>query len=56
MIKSITVKNYLNDQITLELTRPEKSGFIVESIDGLGPAKANINVTDISTNDGGIFN
>lgn len=56
MIKSITVKNYLNDQITLELTRPEKSGFIVKSIDGLGPAKANINVTDISTNDGGIFN
>lgn len=56
MIKSITVKNYLNNSITLELTRPEKSGFIVRSIDGLGPAKANINVTDIATNDGGIFN
>lgn len=56
MIKSVTVKNYLNDEITLELMRPEKSGFIVKSIDGLGPAKANINVTDISTNDGGIFN
>jgi len=56
MIRSITVKNYLNDEITLELMRPEKSGFIVKSITGLGPAKANINVTDISTNDGGIFN
>lgn len=56
MIKSITVTNYLNNTITLELTRPEKSGFIVKSINGLGPAKANINVTDISTNDGGIFN
>lgn len=56
MIKSITVRNYLNDQITLELMRPEKSGFIVRSIDGLGPAKANINITDIFTNDGGIFN
>ena len=56
MIKSVTVKNYLNDEITLELMRPEKSGFIIKSIDGLGPAKANINVTDISTNDGGIFN
>lgn len=56
MIKSITVKNYLNDQITLELTRPELSGFIVRSIDGLGPVKANVNVTDLSTNDGGIFN
>lgn len=56
MIKSITVKNYLNDQIKLELMRPEKSGFIVRSIDGLGPVKANINVTDISTGDGGVFN
>lgn len=56
MIKSITVKNYLNDQITLELTRPDKTGFIIRSIEGLGPAKANINVTDISTNDGGVFN
>lgn len=56
MIKSITVKNYLNKEITLELTRPELSGLIVTSVEGLGPAKANINVTDISTSDGGIFN
>lgn len=56
MIKSVTVRNYLNDEITLELMRPEKSGFVIRSIDGLGPAKASINVTDISTNDGGIFN
>ena len=56
MIESITVKNYLNKEITLELTRPDKSGLIVKSVEGLGPAKANINVTDISTSDGGIFN
>lgn len=56
MIKAITVKNYLNKEITLELARPEKSGLIVKSVEGLGPAKANINVTDISTSDGGIFN
>ena len=56
MIKSITVKNYLNKEITLELTRPELSGLIVKSVEGLGPAKANVNVTDISTSDGGIFN
>ena len=36
MIKSITVKTYLNDEITLELARPELSGFIVKSVDGLG--------------------
>ena len=56
LIESITVKNYLNKEITLELTRPDKSGLIVKSVEGLGPAKANINVTDISTSDGGIFN
>ena len=56
MIRSITVKNYLNKEITLELARPEESGLIVTSVKGLGPAKANINVTNISTSDGGIFN
>lgn len=56
MIKSIIVTNHLGDSIELELTRPEKSGFIVQSIDGLGPAKANINTSEIATNDGSIYN
>lgn len=56
MIHSITVTNYLGDSIVLELTRPEKSGFIVKSVDGLGPAKGNVNTVEVSTNDGGIFN
>lgn len=56
MIKSITVTNHVNDTIVLELTRPEKSGFIVKSIDGLGPVKADIGITEVITNDGGIFN
>mgnify|MGYP001343006686 FL=1 len=56
MIKSITVTNYLGDSIKLELRRPEKSGFLIESISGLGPSKANINTTEVSTNDGSLFN
>lgn len=56
MIHSIIVTNYLGDSITLELTRPEKSGFIVKSVDGLGPAKGNVNTVEVSTNDGGVFN
>lgn len=56
MIKSITVTNYLGDSIKLELARPELSGFVVESISGLGPGKANINTTEITTNDGSLFN
>ena len=56
MIKSVTVTNYLNQSITLELTRPELSGFIITSIDGLGPVNATINTTDIATTDGALFN
>lgn len=56
MIKSVTTTNYLGESIKLDLTRPEQSGFIVKKVDGLGPVKANINVVEISTNDGGIFN
>lgn len=56
MIKSITVTNYLGDSIELELARPELSGFIVESITGLGPGTANINTTEIATNDGSLYN
>lgn len=56
MIQSIEVKNYLGEALTLELARPDKSGFAVLKIDGLGPAKADVNITDIVTNDGGLFN
>ena len=56
MIHSITVTNYLGDSIKLELTRPELSGFIVESITGLGPGKATVNISEVATNDGGLFN
>lgn len=56
MIRSITIRNHLDNSIKLELTRPDLSGFIIKSIDGLGPTKANINTADIATNDGSIFN
>lgn len=55
MIKSVTVINYKDESIKLELGRPEKSGFAIRNISGLGPCKANISVTDISTDDGGLF-
>ncbi len=56
MIKTVTVTNYLGDSIKLELGRPEKSGFLIKSVSGLGPSKANINTTEVSTNDGSLFN
>lgn len=56
MIKSITVTNYLGDSLVLNLARPEESGFVVKSVTGLGPGTANINTTEVSTNDGGLYN
>lgn len=56
MINSITATNYLGDSIKLELARPELSGFAVKSFSGLGPAKASINMTEVSTDDGGKVN
>ena len=56
MIKSITVTNHTGDSIKVELTRPEFSGFAITNIEGLGPVKADINMTDISTYDGGLYN
>lgn len=56
MIKSITVTNYLGESIKLDLARPDKSGFVVKAVTGLGPGKATINTTDVITNDGGLFN
>ena len=56
MIKSITVTNYIGESIILELTRPEKSGFIIKSVDGLGPAKANVNMTTLAATDGNKYN
>jgi hypothetical protein len=56
VIKSITVINYLGGSIKLDLARPEESGFVVQSVTGLGPGKASINTTEVSTNDGSLFN
>lgn len=53
MIKSITVTNYLGDSIKLELARPELSGFAVLSVSGLGPGKAEINISESALQDGG---
>ena len=52
MIRAVTFTNYLGDSIRLDLARPEESGFIIKSVTGLGPGKANINTTEIATNDG----
>lgn len=56
MIQSITIKNHAGESIVLEMRFPEKSGFLIQDIDGLNPCKATINTTDISSGDGSVFN
>lgn len=56
MIKSLTIENHLGESINIELENPEKSGFFISKIEGLGPPKAIINTSDMATNDGSLFN
>lgn len=56
MLKSVTVTNHLGESLELELEFPEKSGFFIQEISGLGPSKATINATEMATDDGALFN
>lgn len=56
MIKTIKVINYLGDQLDLDLADPYKTGLWVESVTGIGGGKATINVTNLASDDGGLFN
>lgn len=55
MIRTITVTNHNRESLLLDLFKPEKSGLIIMNIDGLGPTKANIEMNEIATIDGGLF-
>ena len=56
MIKRVKVTNYLGESIEMELSNPEKSGFNIHEVTGIGPEKAEINTTPITTTDGSIYN
>lgn len=56
MINSVKIKNYLGEELLMELRFPERSGFLVYNMTGIGPEKADINSIDIVTGDGGVYN
>lgn len=56
MIKKVTVTNHLGETIEIDLRNPDNTGFLIYSIDGLGPPKASINTTNLVTIDGDIYN
>jgi phage-related protein len=56
MIKTLTVTNHLDESIIIDLKNPAPSGFFIRGIDGLGPPKAVINLTEVLSMDGAFFN
>ena len=59
MLKNVTITNYLNESVTYTFEGPtidDKSGLLITEIEGLGPVKANVNMTELATADGTIYN
>ncbi len=61
MIKSISVTNHLGDTVQylvdgLNDANMAESGLIITNVEGLGPVKANINMTELANTDGTKFN
>lgn len=57
MIQAIEITNYKNESVRLELANPWEIGMAVSSIDGLGPVKGAVNITEYSSNiDGALYN
>ena len=55
MLKRIVITNPKGEVLDLELANPEKSGFTVAKVEGLGPPKASINGQTMVTSDGMYF-
>lgn len=55
MIKAVTVINHLGESLRMELGNPKTTGFLINSITGLGPGSASVNMTESSAKDGATF-
>lgn len=56
MIEYVAVTNFKGERLELPLANPWESCLAVKSITGLGPVDATVNMTNISSSDGAIFN
>ena len=56
MLIAVTVINQAGDSMRMELARPEKSGFVIRRIEGIGPVNAEIHSTPFAASDGAIKN
>lgn len=56
MLRSMTVTNPSGDSLTISLENSKSSGFQVAGIDGLGPPKADLFMSNMAVTDGSVFN
>lgn len=56
MIRNVRIINYLGEELLLDMRFPEQSGFRILKIDGIGAGSANINMQDLATGDGSLYN
>lgn len=56
MIRSVKIENHRGETLDLDLFNPWASGIAIRNIEGLGPPQAVINMTELSTVDGSVFN
>lgn len=59
MLRKVIITNYLGKSVEYSFDNPtleDKSGLLITEIQGLGPVKANVNMTQLATADGDIFN
>ena len=54
MIHSVKVTNHVGESLTIELRNPERTGFLIKDITGLGPCKADISAKELATMDGSV--
>lgn len=56
MIHAVTVTNFKNESLRMELSRPDKCGIVIFNIEGIGGGEAAINSTEMATGDGAWYN
>lgn len=59
MLKKVIITNYLGETAEYKIEgvqSDDESGLFITSVDGLGPVKANINMMDLATTDGQLYN
>ena len=56
MIKTVSVVNQFGDEISTNFVGAYEAPYVITKIEGHGPVEADINLTQLATNDGAMYN